>query len=530
MKIFKKITAFIFILSLAFACETDEDQLYPFEYIIAPSNVTVLYDITTDNSGLVTIFPAAEGAQKFQILFGDVVDEEPTEYNPGDVVTHTYLEGIYEVSITAFGITGLETESIDTLTISFKAPENLEIVVENDASTSKQVNISATADYAAGFEFYFGDADIEVPTLALPGEVAIHTYAEPGDYEITVVAKSAGAATTDSTFTFTVTEILAPIASAPTPPARAEADVISIFSSAYTDIEGINYNPDWGQSGQGSGFGEFDLNGDMMLQYINLSYQGITLPDGVSVDVSGMEYLHVDVWTLDVARMETSLINGPAGATEAPVWSDLTPDTWNSIDIPISDYTDQGLTVTEIFQLKLVGDPWAGGTVFVDNIYFYSESVPLTLPVDFESATVDYLFGDFGNVISAVVDNPDASGINVSAKVGQSLKPAGAATWAGTLLTLENPIDFSTNKIFKVKVWSPKAGATVKLKVENLTDSGIAMEIDAVTTVANAWEEITFDFSAIDTNNDYQKIVIFFDFGIEGDDSTYYFDDIELTN
>ena len=45
-----------------------------------------------------------------------------------------------------------------------------------------------------------------------------------------------------------------------------------------------------------------------------------------------------------------------------------------SIDIPISDYTDQGLTVTEIFQMKFVGTPWATGTVFVDNIYFYRAS------------------------------------------------------------------------------------------------------------------------------------------------------------
>ena len=46
---------------------------------------------------------------------------------------------------------------------------------------------------------------------------------------------------------------------------------------------------------------------------------------------------------------------------------------WTSLDIPISDYTDQGLTVTEIFQMKFVGTPWAAGTVFIDNIYFYKD-------------------------------------------------------------------------------------------------------------------------------------------------------------
>lgn len=34
-----------------------------------------------------------------------------------------------------------------------------------------------------------------------------------------------------------------------TPPARAAADVLSIFSDAYNNITGADYNPNWGQSG-----------------------------------------------------------------------------------------------------------------------------------------------------------------------------------------------------------------------------------------------------------------------------------------
>ena len=39
-----------------------------------------------------------------------------------------------------------------------------------------------------------------------------------------------------------------PTAAAPTPPARAAADVVSIFSGAYTNITGTDFNPNWGQS------------------------------------------------------------------------------------------------------------------------------------------------------------------------------------------------------------------------------------------------------------------------------------------
>ena len=41
----------------------------------------------------------------------------------------------------------------------------------------------------------------------------------------------------------------APTTNAPTPEARDAADVISIYSDAYSSITVGNYNPGWGQSG-----------------------------------------------------------------------------------------------------------------------------------------------------------------------------------------------------------------------------------------------------------------------------------------
>jgi len=69
------------------------------------------------------------------------------------------------------------------------------------------------------------------------------------------------------------------------------------------------------------------------------------------------------------------------------------------------------------------------------------------------------------------------------------------------------------------------------LKVENLTDGGVSFEKELSTTKANAWEELTFDFSGIDVSKSYQKVVLIFDNGTKGDGSanfTYLFDDIIL--
>jgi hypothetical protein len=45
-------------------------------------------------------------------------------------------------------------------------------------------------------------------------------------------------------------------------------------------------------------------------------------------------------------------------------------------------------------------------------------------------------------------------------------KPVGAEVWAGST-ELAAPIDFSTKKVIKMKVWSPKAGIVIKMKLEN---------------------------------------------------------------
>ena len=81
-----------------------------------------------------------------------------------------------------------------------------------------------------------------------------------------------------------------------------------------------------------------------------------------------------------------------------------------------------------------------------------------------------------------------------------------------------------------MKVWCPTAGGIVKLKLQNLANVNINKEVDATSTVANGWQELNFDFTGIVNANNYQTIVVFFDFGNAGNGATYYFDDIKQSN
>ncbi len=402
---------------------------------------------------------------------------------------------------------------------------------------------------------------------------------------------------------FSEETVLGPDAPAPTPPARDAADVIAVFSDAYNEVANTDFNPNWGQS---TVVTTEDIAGSATLKYANLNYQGTQFES--ALDVSGMDYVHIDMWTNDAAAVNFSLIS--SGPVETASALTITSGQWVSYDIALTEFASV-VNLADVIQFKFDGT--AGSTIYLDNIYFYSEEVvagsdatlsdlqvdgttiegfldsklnytltvargtsvvptvtatptddaanavvtpaaeipgttsilvtaadgtttktytvefieSVELPLDFE--TGEYTFNNFDGGEVTIIDNPQSSGINTSSRVAQMVKNTGQP-WGGSYITLDEPIDFSEHKTFKMKVFAPNAGDKVLLKVENLTNSSIAFEKEVASTVGNAWEELTFDYSAID-GQDYQKIVLIFDLGTVGDGSaefTYLFDDIEL--
>jgi hypothetical protein len=147
-----------------------------------------------------------------------------------------------------------------------------------------------------------------------------------------------------------------PEEAAPTP-TDDPGSVISIFSDAYTNVEGTNFYPDWGQATVVS---EVPVASNNTLLYTGLNYQGVEL--GSSQDVSGMTYLHVDIWTANATTLEVFLIS--TGPVETPYAITVPTSGWLSLDIPLTNFSPVDLA--DVFQLKFVGD----GDVYIDNIYF----------------------------------------------------------------------------------------------------------------------------------------------------------------
>jgi hypothetical protein len=686
MKLLKYFFSISFLMLVIAGCKKEKyDDTSFLQTDHAPAALSALFDITQDNTGLVTITPNGESISFFEVYYGDATTT-PVKILPGRNIQHVYPEGVYPVRIVGHSITGKITEATQQLTVSFKAPENLDFTATIDLANVFKVNVTASATYETLFKIYFGEDPNEVPQSFLEGTTVSHTYAATGTYTIRVVAFSGGAATTELTKTVTIVNpVLLPLTfESPTVNyafTNFGGGDVTVISNPQSN--GINTStkvgkmvknaPEvWGGSFISLGTPiDFSANKvfrmkvfsprvgakvllkvenatdgsisfekeatctvanaweDLAFDYSTINtanaYQKIVLifelgtaGDGsanftflfddirltnslpttllslpVTFDDAGVTYLTTDfggnqtVSDVDPGNAsnkvkKTTKPNGAetwAGTTLSPGFAAPIPFTASATQMSVRVYSpaaglhvrlkveDRGNNThsVETEAVTTVANAWetlvfdfanqapgtaalnlsytfdmasiffdfgTGGTgkvFYWDDVTFLPANVAgVSLPLDFQSTTLTYTFTGFGNASASVVDNPNAAGINTSTKVGALVKTSGAEVWAGSFIELAAPINFASSTTIKMKVWSPTAGSVVKLKLENLANSNINIERDATTTVAGGWEELSYDFSGIINSNNYQRVVVFFDFGNAGTGATYYFDDIKL--
>ncbi len=227
-----------------------------------------------------------------------------------------------------------------------------------------------------------------------------------------------------------------PTTAAPTPPARTASDVISIFSNAYTNITGVDYNPNWGQATVTT---TIDIAGNATLKYAGLNYQGTDF-SGNAQNVSAMQFMHIDFWTANSTALNASIIS-PGPVEKAKALTVPTAGNWTSIDIPLADFSPVNLA--NIFQLKFDGT----GDIFLDNIYFYKTGAPLTSPATAAPTPPVRAAGDVISIFSNAYTN--ITGVDYNPNWGQgtvttTIDIAGNATLKYAGLNYQGT-DFSGN-------------------------------------------------------------------------------------
>lgn len=173
-------------------------------------------------------------------------------------------------------------------------------------------------------------------------------------------------------------------ASAPDSPQNAapaptfpEANVLSLFSDAYSDVAMATWRTDWSSAT----LEDITVAGNAVKKYSALNFVGAepTAP----IDATSMTHFRTDIWTGDATQIRIKLVDfGPNGSFDGGDDSeheitlnfdngDFVRNSWVTLDIPLADFT--GLAAREhIAQLIYSAGPAGAATVYVDNVYFHN--------------------------------------------------------------------------------------------------------------------------------------------------------------
>ncbi len=303
---------------------------------------------------------------------GQIVGSAETWGSSAVVALDTYIDMTTANRTLTFDLYS-SSEVAMTGLVKLDGEENGGWAIESQFTTSGNIGWEViTIDFdATGTNSYpnGGDSNVNFANFA---QLAIFTnFGDAGVSTILVdnIAGLANGAATPAPIVESLT------VAAPTPSNDA-ADVISVYSDAFTSIV-TGTNPNWGQ---GTATTEIVVDGNNTLKYAGLDYQGL---DYTATDVSAMENLHLDYYTDDATALQFFLIAGGEVAYDIAVEDGITTGAWVSLDIPMSHFAS--LSLTGAAQFKTVGN----GTVYLDNMYFWKAPTAAGTDTSLSDLTVD---------------------------------------------------------------------------------------------------------------------------------------------
>jgi hypothetical protein len=166
---------------------------------------------------------------------------------------------------------------------------------------------------------------------------------------------------------------------APDTPTELPADVIALFSDAYTNVSVDTWSAGWDQAN----VSDATVAGNAGKRYDDLVFAGIEFTSS-PINASAMTHLHVDVWKQNSASpFKIKLVdfgaNGAYGggddvehellynSTNQP---SIAGNEWVGLDIPLSSFA--GMTTREHVAQMIISGGGTGDTLWVDNVYFYN--------------------------------------------------------------------------------------------------------------------------------------------------------------
>ncbi len=269
-------------------------------------------------------------------------------------------------------------------------------------------------------------------------------------------------------------------------------------------------------------------------------------------DVSENKYVHIKVWKPRISPIKFKLEGGTSGTLEIASMNEQTAtEQW--VDM-VFDFTTMDGTYPVVAFMPDFEDPLTYTDdleIYFDDIIVNNDPNPITpggetMVADFEDETTGPLTlhvmgcGEWDNEALhpvsetfMIIDNPDPSGINTSAKVMKFIRRGinnGGMPWGGFWANCDPELDVSAYKYVHVKVWKTRI-SPLKFKLEGGPSGTLEVESLNAQSVTEQWEDIVFDFTTMDGT--YPVIAFMPDFEdplTNADDLEIYFDDIRIND
>ena len=155
-------------------------------------------------------------------------------------------------------------------------------------------------------------------------------------------------------------------------PNLSNKNVVPVFTDAMAGGKTDIHSGGWGETTKVEWL---DIaEGDKVFYGQNFNYAGWHSWGGGNINATGMQYLHVDVYSIGATNVNVTPIS-PGHEGSATIT--LTPNAWTSYDVPLSAYDANNIDWANIFQFKFM-NPVGGNELLIDNVYFWQQTTQTT--------------------------------------------------------------------------------------------------------------------------------------------------------
>jgi hypothetical protein len=308
--------------------------------------------------------------------------------------------------------------------------------------------------------------------------------------------------------TFSAGSALAvPTVPAPSP-TKPAADVISLFSNAYTNVLVDTWRTSWSSAT----LTDMQINSNDVKKYSGLDFVGVEMTTN-RINATSMDMFEFDVWTPNSTTLKYKLVDfGADGAfgggddKEHELSVNPTLNGWNHIEVPLANFT--GLTTrANIAQLIFASLPAGTSVVYIDNVLF--SKAPVFAEPTVAAPTPTKAAGDVISMFSNAYTNVTVDTWRTSwssatlAEIqitNNDVKKYTALDFVG-IETVTNQINASAMDSFEFDVWTPNS-TTLKYKLVDFGADGAFGGGDdkehelSITPALNTWNHVSVPLSA----------------------------------